>query len=260
MYSINSIENKPHAIIFKTIGLMDVDKIINEYIFSIIKNKETEKKIIENKFLDIVRIDCHQHTLKKEEVINIINKFSRSAQEKNNKKFYIIKNIENASKEALNSLLKFLEEPTSNTYAIFTCKNINHVLPTITSRSQIFNLTSNEQEKHTLLDRFNLDDEQRKIIKHIYDDFNLLENDIRNQKFHESYDFFMKLMKKKKNSEIKKDSDEFKKMDYYQISLILKILFYYLKKEEVIELIEKIKLNPIKILLFDKIYKLINEI
>ena len=35
---------------------------------------------------------------------------------------------------AMNSLLKFLEEPVEEVYAILTTKNINKVLPTIQSR------------------------------------------------------------------------------------------------------------------------------
>ena len=51
-----------------------------------------------------------------------------------------MENIENSTIEAMNSLLKMLEEPTSGVYAIFTCQNLNRVLPTIQSRCQVIQL------------------------------------------------------------------------------------------------------------------------
>mgnify|MGYP002233092403 CR=1 FL=1 len=48
-----------------------------------------------------------------------------------------MENIENSTVEAMNSLLKVLEEPIAGVYAIFTCQNLNRVLPTIQSRCQV---------------------------------------------------------------------------------------------------------------------------
>ena len=68
----------------------------------------------------------------------------------------ILKNIDEATPEALNALLKNLEEPGENTYYILTCTNLSQVLPTIKSRCEIINakwqmlnakLQSKEQEK-----------------------------------------------------------------------------------------------------------------
>ena len=48
------------------------------------------------------------------------------------------------SEEAINSLLKSIEEPPKNTCFIFLTKSREDILPTISSRSQIFKLSSND--------------------------------------------------------------------------------------------------------------------
>ena len=53
----------------------------------------------------------------------------------------IIKNIENASLEALNAFLKNLEEPQKNLYYILTCKTLGNIPSTIVSRCQIIRIT-----------------------------------------------------------------------------------------------------------------------
>lgn len=63
----------------------------------------------------------------------------------------IIKEIEKATPEAANSLLKILEEPPENTYIILTAQNINGVLPTIVSRSEIFSIMPSGDNKSSKL-------------------------------------------------------------------------------------------------------------
>jgi len=49
----------------------------------------------------------------------------------------VLKNIDNATEEAQNALLKSIEEPQENLYFILVVKNISSILPTIISRCQI---------------------------------------------------------------------------------------------------------------------------
>lgn len=78
--------------------------------------------------------------LKKEDVKKLQIYFSKKTQEDFGKKIYTIYNVEKASNAALNALLKFLEEPVSDTIAILTCSNKDLVLPTIASRCQVITL------------------------------------------------------------------------------------------------------------------------
>ena len=65
----------------------------------------------------------------------MMSQFAKTGLESRGLKFYLIKNVDNATTESLNSLLKFLEEPGNElTYAILTTNQIDKVLPTIISR------------------------------------------------------------------------------------------------------------------------------
>lgn len=54
----------------------------------------------------------------------------------------VIKNIHNASSEALNAFLKSLEEPQQNVYFILSAPSRLHLLQTIVSRCQVINLVN----------------------------------------------------------------------------------------------------------------------
>ena len=58
----------------------------------------------------------------------------------------MLENIDYATPEAMNSLLKLLEEPTPGIYAVLTCENKNRVLPTIQSRCQMIQFKAISQE------------------------------------------------------------------------------------------------------------------
>jgi len=105
---------------------------------------------IENEnFADLIIVDGSTQTIKKDQIENIQERFSMSALENKGCKIYIINKIENATVEAVNSLLKFLEEPTNDIYAIITTANINNVLQTIISRCM--NIRLKKASKHQLV-------------------------------------------------------------------------------------------------------------
>ena len=105
---------------------------------------------IENEsYTDLIIVDGSNQTIKKEQIEKIQERFSMSALESKGSKIYIINKIENATVEAVNSLLKFLEEPTSDIFAIITTSNINNVLDTIISRCM--NLRLKKTSKHQLV-------------------------------------------------------------------------------------------------------------
>ena len=82
-----------------------------------------------------------KNTIRKQQIIDLQKEFSKTRVEPG-PKIYIIRNIETINTSAANSLLKFLEEPFPNTFAILTSANINRVLPTIISRSQVVQFSS----------------------------------------------------------------------------------------------------------------------
>lgn len=68
-------------------------------------------------------------------------------------KVYLIEKVEKLSLIAINSLLKTLEEQNAHTVAILTCDNLNKVLDTVKSRSQIIDL-SNQIPKSELYEKY----------------------------------------------------------------------------------------------------------
>ena len=77
-------------------------------------------------------------TIKKEQIIEVKDAFnSNSLVTKYN--IYIIKNAEKLNSSSANVLLKFLEEPTTETIAFFILNNKKNIIPTIKSRCQVFN-------------------------------------------------------------------------------------------------------------------------
>ncbi|AFA40961.1 DNA polymerase III delta prime subunit [Wigglesworthia glossinidia endosymbiont of Glossina morsitans morsitans (Yale colony)] len=55
-------------------------------------------------------------------------------------KIILIQNLELLTNQAMHALLKTIEEPSKKTYFILGCKKINYILPTILSRSKIWNI------------------------------------------------------------------------------------------------------------------------
>ena len=84
--------------------------------------------------LFIVKADGEQ--IKKDQIKNLIQEFSRLSIEKG-PRIYIIDEAERMNQEASNTLLKQMEEPLEDIYAILLTSNSNSLLKTIVSRSQL---------------------------------------------------------------------------------------------------------------------------
>ncbi|AGR40707.1 hypothetical protein [Spiroplasma taiwanense] len=106
--------------------------------------------------LNIFFIGDGTNQISKVEIKDLIIKFSSSALENNINKIYIIKNAEQLNEFAANSLLKFLEEPPKNTYAILLSNDKNQILSTIKSRCKIFSIFSQKNNLDQLNDFFDL--------------------------------------------------------------------------------------------------------
>lgn len=102
------------------------------------------KRIDDHNYADFIFADGKEESIKKGKIEYIQEQFSKSSIE-GKARIYLLENIENSTVEAMNSLLKVLEEPTPGVYAIFTCQNLNRVLPTIQSRCQVIQLLPNSK-------------------------------------------------------------------------------------------------------------------
>ena len=88
---------------------------------------------------------------------------------------YIIHLVENMGVEAVNSILKFLEEPGSEIYAFLTTNNENNVLPTIISRCQLLRLKLVDR-REVIEDAVHLgvEREDAELLSYFYNDGELI--------------------------------------------------------------------------------------
>ena len=97
---------------------------------------DTCLRVAHNEYADMIYIDGTSVSIKKDDILKLQTAFNKTGLETKGKKIYILDHAENATVDALNSLLKFLEEPTNDMIAILIVEQIDRVLPTIVSRCQ----------------------------------------------------------------------------------------------------------------------------
>lgn len=95
--------------------------------------------INKNEFMELKIITPEGQWIKKNQLEELQNEFSKKSIY-SNKKVYIINEAEKLNESSANSILKFLEEPEENIVAILVTNNSNQLLNTIVSRCQILSL------------------------------------------------------------------------------------------------------------------------
>lgn len=145
-------------------------------------------RIDENNYPDFIVIDGEKSTIKKEVVVSIEHRFENKSFEAKGIMVYVLHLIENMTNEAINSILKFLEEPESNIYAFLTTNNENAILPTIISRCQNFKLKPVGRSKviSEAIQDFNIEQNDAEILSYFFNDATLISEFI-NNKDSESY-------------------------------------------------------------------------
>ena len=137
----------------------------------------TCKRIDNGDYPDYVIFDGEGASIKKEDVAHLVSSFQQTALERKGIMVYVIHLVENMTTEAVNALLKFLEEPPDHAYAILTTENESRVLPTIISRCQSIRTLLYPREnvvKEALeIGVSNLDAE---LLSHFYNDAELVKD------------------------------------------------------------------------------------
>lgn len=104
-------------------------------------------RVEDGSFADLMVLDGAENTIKKNDVTEITSNFEKTALESKGVMIYILHLVENMTTEAVNSLLKFLEEPGKNVFAFLTTENEAKVLPTIISRTQVLHLKTIDKQQ-----------------------------------------------------------------------------------------------------------------
>ncbi|MCD7948853.1 MAG: hypothetical protein LUG12_01145 [Erysipelotrichaceae bacterium] len=192
------------------------------------------RRIDEYKYADFICYNGNDESIKKSHIEYIQKSFDKSSIE-GRAKIYMLENIENSSVEAMNSLLKILEEPESEIYAIFTCQNINRVLPTIQSRCQVIQLLP--QSKTLLKEQLqnnHLSNDDINILIELFDSYdecqNYINSDVFNSLKSEVYHFVEDLYFYRDNLIINVETHLLKKYkDKNTIQLFLNMLVLSLR-------------------------------
>jgi len=160
------------------------------------KNQKKVDQEIENliKKYSLKRIDFHGNKI---EEIRKLNGFVSLALKE--KTAIVLKDIDNSTIEAMNAFLKNLEEPQEKLFFILTAKNIQKVLPTISSRCQtIFASEKKKIENSEVFEKFLKMSSSQKL--------SLLDNF---KQRNEAIDFFYNLLIFS-HEKIKKEDKDFK--------------------------------------------------
>lgn len=132
-------------------------------------------RVDDGNYPNFVIIKAENGTIKKGQVQALESAFDKEGFEAKGIRCYIIDLVENMNEEAVNSLLKFLEEPHPNIYAFLTTNNIGVLLPTVVSRCQTFHLkTLNRNKVINDAIKLGVDKEDAEFLSYFYNEPNLL--------------------------------------------------------------------------------------
>lgn len=149
---INSVKNNrySHAYLIETNGYskgLDLGIAFAKYLLCPNNYSNNEKcgncsqcmNIDKNEFIELKIIDPEGQWIKKSQLEELQDAFSKKSV-LGNKKVYIINKAEKLNISSSNSLLKFLEEPEEGIIAILITENMYQLLSTIVSRCQVLSL------------------------------------------------------------------------------------------------------------------------
>lgn len=219
-------------------------------------------KTVENgTYPDLIIIDTKKEQVKIDDIRRIEDKFSQTSINQLGIKIYIINLIENLRTNEANALLKFLEEPLDNTYAILTTENEYSILPTILSRTEIVRFSS--VNKNDLIDeciKLGVNKKDAEILTFFQNDASMIKEEIENENYLEAKKYvenFINLLPNKEKLRffvLNEINPNLKSK--IQIRLFIDLLIIYLKEANKMKLKENIIIGESK----DKLNVIISNV
>ena len=219
-------------------------------------------KTVENRtYPDLIIIDTKKEQVKIDDIRRIEDKFSQTSINQLGIKIYIINLIENLRPNEANALLKFLEEPLDNTYAILTTENEYSILPTILSRTEIVRFSS--VNKNDLIDeciKLRVNKKDAEILTFFQNDASMIKEEIENEDYLEVKKYvenFINLLPNKEKLRffiLNEINPNLKSK--IQIRLFIDLLIIYLKEANKMKLKENIIIGESK----DKLNVIISNV
>ena len=139
-------------------------------------------------FPDFFIFNGEKETIKDAAVASIQAQSEKSAFTSKGTRIYVMHLIENMTTKAVNSLLKFLEEPGKKIYAFLTTNNKNSILPTIVSRCQSLVLKAVDRQI-IIQEAIDLGVEQQdaEFLSYFYNDAELIKDTLKSKETKEQY-------------------------------------------------------------------------
>lgn len=152
----SSITSFSHAYLFNVNSLEKSLPYIKEFAKKIIcphsyekacqKNCDICYQIDNDEYDDLYIVNPDTISINTKEIELLQEYMKTTSIHENGKRVYIIYGFERLKRDVSNKILKFLEEPEKNIYALLITENIDQILSTIISRCQIINLTFEKNE------------------------------------------------------------------------------------------------------------------
>lgn len=142
-----------HAFCIETNNYIYTREVVKELCKRIIGKNDSNINFLidQDMYPDIVFVSPDGDYIKKSQLLNVRKDFSTTSIFCE-KKIYIITDADKLNESSANTILKFLEEPTSGVYAILLCSSRFKVLDTIISRCQVLSLNSTNSDVSTQYD------------------------------------------------------------------------------------------------------------
>lgn len=132
-------------------------------------------RVDEGNYADVMVFDGENAKIKKGDIEKITSNFDKTALEEKGIMIYILHLVETMTPIAVNSLLKFLEEPGKNIFAFLTTENEAKILPTIISRTQVLRFREIDREKvQKDAEKIGVFAEDAEILSGFYNDANTI--------------------------------------------------------------------------------------
>ena len=225
------------------------------------ENNIISKTVENGTYPDLIIIDTKKEQVKIDDIRRIEDKFSQTSINQLGIKIYIINLIENLRPNEANALLKFLEEPLDNTYAILTTENEYSILPTILSRTEIVRFSS--VNKNDLIDeciKLGVNKKDAEILTFFQNDASMIKEEIEDEDYLEAKKYvenFINLLPNKEKLRffvLNEINPNLKSK--IQIRLFIDLLIIYLKEANKMKLKENIIIGESK----DKLNVIISNV
>ena len=149
----STITSFSHAYLFNVNSLEVALPYVKEFAKNIILDSSTDfdsfyyqdisYKIDNDEFDDLYIVNPNTIGINTEEINQLLSYMETKSVRENGRRVYIIYGFERLSRDVSNKILKFLEEPNDNIYALLMTENFEKILPTIVSRCQVLNFSFN---------------------------------------------------------------------------------------------------------------------